>query len=265
MRLTIDGSRILRGATALLALLPLCAQPARAQATSATVYPIDLPTTLRLADAQNLDVQIARERVKEAQANRTSAIEQFFPWLAPGIAYHRRDGVAQASPSGIIGNADYQSYSPGAALTAQMALGDAIYNSLAAQHLVRASDQGLETQRQSAALRAAAAYFDLAKARALVDVVSEALTTSQDYQLQLHDAVAIGIAFRGDELRVQSQTEHYQIVLRQARERQRVAAIDLAQAWSWFRARASWCRSCCSTLRLRWIRSWREPCGHVPN
>ena len=229
MRPSICGSRISRGATALIAVLPLCAQLARAQATSATVYPIDLPTTLRLADAQNLDVQIARERVKEAQANRTSAIEQFFPWLAPGIAYHRRDGVAQASPSGIIGNADYQSYSPGAALTAQMALGDAIYNSLAAKQLVRASDQGLETQRQSAALRAAAAYFDLAKARALVDVVSEALTTSQDYQQQLHEAVAIGIAFRGDELRVQSQTEHYQIVLRQARERQRVAAIDLAQ------------------------------------
>jgi outer membrane protein TolC len=211
------------------ALLALAAQLMGAQGTSASIYPIDLPTALRLVDAQNLDVQIARERVKEAQANRTSAVEQFFPWLAPGIGYHRRDGVAQASPSGVIGNADYQSYSPGVALTAQMALGDAIYNSLAARQLVRASDHALEAQRQSAALTAAQGYLDLAKAKALVEVVREALTTSQDYQQQLHDAVAIGIAFRGDELRVQAQTEHYQIVLRQSIEQQRVAAVVLSQ------------------------------------
>lgn len=226
MRLAIRGSGVLRCAAALLAL---GAQPARAQATSASVYPIDLPTALRLADAQNLDVQIARQRVREAQANRTSVFEQFFPWLAPGVAYHRRDGVAQASPSGIIGNADYQSYSPGVALTAQVVLGDAIYNSLAARQLVRASDDGLETQRQGAALKAAEGYFDLAKAKALVEVLRDALSTSQDYQRQLHDAVAIGIAFRGDELRVQSQTEHYRIVLRQALAQQRVAAVELAK------------------------------------
>lgn len=211
------------------ALLTFPAERLTAQTAAATTYPIDLSTALRLADAQNLDVQIARERVKEAQANRTSALEQFFPWFAPGIGYHRRDGVAQASPSGIIGNADYQSDSPGAALTAQVALGDAIYNSLAARQLVRASDHGLETQRQGTALTAAQGYFDLAKAKALAAVVREALNTSQDYQRQLHDAVAIGIAFRGDELRVQAQTEHYRIVLRQALEQQRIAAVVLSQ------------------------------------
>jgi outer membrane protein TolC len=207
----------------------------RAGAQSATAggnpapYLIDLPTALRLADAQNLDVQVARERVKEAQANRTSAIEQFFPWLSPGVTWHRRDGVAQASPSGIIGNADYQAYSPGIGLTAQAAVGDAIYNSLAAKQLVTASHEGLETQRRDAALRAAEGYFDLAKAKGLVAVVREALATSEQYQQQLHEAVAVGIAFKGDELRVQAQTEHYQVVLRQALAQQRIAAVELAR------------------------------------
>ena len=66
-----------------------------------TVYPIDLPSALRLAGARNLDVQIARERFLEAEANRQSAVEQFLPWIAPGIGFHRRDGVAQAVPSEI--------------------------------------------------------------------------------------------------------------------------------------------------------------------
>jgi outer membrane protein TolC len=193
------------------------------------VYPIDLPTTLRLAGAQSLDIQIARGHLNEAQANRQSALEQFFPWVAAGVAYHRRDGVAQASPSGIISDAHYQSYSPGAALTAQMVLGDAIYNSLAAKQLVKASDQALETQRQDSTVSAAQGYFDLAKAKALVELVRQAQATSQDYQQQLHAGVLAGIAFRGDELRVQSQTEHYEITLRQALEQQRVAAANLAQ------------------------------------
>jgi outer membrane protein TolC len=193
------------------------------------VYPIDLPTTLRLAGAQNLDIQIAREHLSEAQANRQSALEQFLPWLAPGVTYHRRDGVAQSVPSGVISDAHFQSYYPGVSLSAQMALGDALYNSLAAKQLVRASDQALETQRQDSTLSAAQGYFDLAKAKTLVEVVRQALLTSQDYQQQLHAGVAAGIAFRGDELRVQSQTEHFEITLRQALEQQRVAAANLAQ------------------------------------
>jgi outer membrane protein TolC len=192
------------------------------------VYPIDLPTALQLAGAQNLDVQIARERLAEAQANRQSAVERFFPWLSAGAGYHRRDGVAQAVPAGTISDAHYQSYNPGAAVTAQMDLGDAIYRSLAAKQLVKASDHALEAQRQDTTLSAAQGYFELAKAGALVEVAREALNTSRDYKQQLHVAVGAGVVFKGDELRVQSQSEHYEIAVRQALERERVAGAELA-------------------------------------
>jgi outer membrane protein TolC len=199
------------------------------QTTNDAAYPIDLPTALRLAGARNLDIQIARERLNEAQANRQSAVEQFFPWLAPGIGYHGRDGLAQAVPSGIISDAHYQSYTPGIVLNAQVAIGDAIYNSLAAKQLVKASDQALETQRRDVILSAAQGYFDLVKTRAVVEVVRQAIQISQGYQQQLHVAVGSGIAFRGDELRVQSQTERYRITLQQTLEEARVAAVTLAQ------------------------------------
>jgi outer membrane protein TolC len=201
---------------------------ARAQLTNDAPYPIDLPTALRLAGAQNLDIQIARERLTEAEANRVSALAQFFPWIAAGVSYHRRDGVAQSVPSGIISDAHYQSYSPGGTLGAQVAIGDAIYSSLAARQLVKASDQALEAERLNATLSAAQGYFDLIKAAALVEVEREALRTSQDYQNQLQAAVTAGIVFKGDLLRVQTQTEHYEIALRQAQERQRVAGAQLA-------------------------------------
>jgi outer membrane protein TolC len=200
-----------------------------AEATNAAVYPIDLPTALRLAGAQNLDVQLARERLRESEANRLAALEQFFPWVGPGIQYHRRDGLAQAVPAGTISEAHFDSYAPGATLAAQVSLGEAIYSTLAAKQLLRASDQALEAQRQDSIEAAAQRYFDLSKAKAQGDVLAQAVKTSQDYQQQLHAAVGAGIAFRGDELRVQTQTERYQITLRQRMEDQRLAAARLAQ------------------------------------
>jgi len=202
--------------------------PASAQITN-ELYPIDLPTVLRLAGAQNLDIQIARARLTEAEANRQIANEQFFPWLAPGIGYHRRDGLAQSVPAGVISDAHYQSYSPGVALAAQLEIGDAIYKSLAAKQQLRASEQGVETQVQGAICSAALGYYDLAKAKAIVEVTRQALETSQEYQQQLSRAVGLGIAFKGDEIRVETQTQDYHIAIRRAQEQEQIAGAELAR------------------------------------
>src|SRR5262249_2832238 len=115
--------------------------------TATNTHAIDLSTALRLAGAQNLDIQIARERLSEAKANHDSAVEQFFPWISAAAAYRRHEGRIQAV-DGKVFDADKQSYNVGGALTAQMDLGDAIYKSLAAKQLVTAADHGLESQRQ---------------------------------------------------------------------------------------------------------------------
>ena len=200
---------------------------ARAQETNRT-FPIDLPTALRLADAQNVDVQIARARIAEARANRDSALEKFFPWLGVGAGYRRHEGRIQ-DVAGDVFDADKQSYNVGGTFTAQLELGDAIYQSLAAKQQLHAADFALDSQRQDSTLAAALGYLDLANARELIEVVKEALNTSQEYQKQLADAVAGGLAFKGDDLRVQVQSQQYQAVLRQTIEKQRIASARLAQ------------------------------------
>lgn len=195
-----------------------------------TPYLIDLPTALRLAGAQNLDVQIARQRLSEAEANRQSALERFFPWVAPGISYHRHDGTAQSVPSGVIfPDSHYQSYAPGIALSTQVSLGDAIYGALAAKQLVTAADQGFETQRQDSALSAARDYFDLALAQAAIGVAREALNISTNYEAQVQSAVEAGLAFQGDSLRVSVEAERNRLAWRQAIEQRQVTAARLAQ------------------------------------
>lgn len=190
---------------------------------------IDLPTVLQLAEAQNLDVQIARQFVAEARAGYRSGLEQFFPWISPGIQFRRYDGLGQAFPSGTLSDGHFESYAPGARIAAQVSLGEAAYNLLAARQNVRASTQALAAQQQETAMAAAQKYFDLVRALALVEVQQEAARVARLYREQLHSAVEAGIAFRGDELRVQSEMERYLIALRQARERARVISSQLAQ------------------------------------
>src|SRR2546430_1310847 len=123
----------------------------------------------------------------------------------------------------------FRSYTVGGAVMAQVDLGDAIYKSLAAKQLVKAADHALDAQRQDASLAAAQGYFELAFAQASVDVATEAVRISSDYETQVERAVEAGIAFKGDQLRVRVQTQRDQLALRQAAELQRVVAARLAQ------------------------------------
>lgn len=221
----------------LLGLLAGTASPARAaepppgQAPAPAVgeaQVIDLPTALRLAGAENLEVKIAREQLAEAEAADSVATMQFLPWLSPAASLRRHDNRIQD----VVGNmldADKHSYAVGLAATLQVDVGDAIYRKLAAQQGVQAATAAVAVQEGDAVLAAATGYFELVRARAFADTVREAARISSDYEEQIRRAVEIGIANRGDELRVRVQTQRYAIELRRALEQQRVAASRLAQ------------------------------------
>ena len=209
------------------AVFLLTLAPARAQESN-TLHPIDLPTALRLAGAQNLDIKIARERLAEARANHSSALAQFFPWIAPGITYRQHDDKIQDVQGNIIDVNKY-SYAPGAALAAQVDIGDALYKSLAAKQLVKAADHALEAQRQAGVLAAAEGYLNLLLAHAAIGVAKESLAIATDYEQQIQRGVGAGIAFKGDELRVTVQQQRSQLELRQAIEQQRIASARLSQ------------------------------------
>lgn len=199
-----------------------------AQSQEAKTAPIDLPTVLRLAGAQNLDVQIAREKLTEAQVAEEQARQNFFPWIAPGLTYRRHEGQIQ-DVSGNMFRADKQSYNVGASINAQLDLGDAIYKSLAAKQLTRAAAHALASQQLETVALAAQQYFELAKAEAILRTSEEAVSVSENYEQQVGQAVQAGLAFGGDKLRVAVQTEKYRLAIEQARAQRRLASTRLAE------------------------------------
>jgi outer membrane protein TolC len=217
----------------ILMMFPASGSAAETQARDSpapgAAYPIDLATALRLAGANGVDIQIARERLQAAKANATIAVTQFLPWLSASANYRRHGGLIQDVVGNIV-EADKASYALGGAINLQVDVGDAYFRTLAARQTSHAAEQGLEAQRQETLVRAAQAYFDLLVAQAVVGVAAQAVEISQDYESQLHRAVDAGIALKGDELRVRVQTRRNQLSLQQATEQRRILAARLAEA-----------------------------------
>jgi outer membrane protein TolC len=191
------------------------------------VQPIDLPTALRLAGANNLDLALVRQALVQAQAQNDAATLSFVPALNGALGYVKHNGAIQ-DVSGNVIDAYKQLHSEVGGVTSQVSLGDAIFQKLAASRLQNAAEYSMEAGRNVTLQAAATAYFDLVSALANVEIAREAVSISGDYQNQLDRAVGIGLANKSDALRVSVQTQGYQVALRQTQEIARNASVRLA-------------------------------------
>lgn len=189
--------------------------------------PIDLPTTLRLAGANAIEVQIAQQKLEEARGNEEQRVLAFIPTLTVGVGYKNHQGAVQEVGGNVIDVAK-QSYNLGGAASMDLNFGDAWYKRLAAKQQAEAASKGVEAERLTTQAKAAAAYFELVRAQASVAVADEAVKISQDYGKQVANAVQAGVAFKGDALRVDVQTRRNQLDLERARGAVKQASVALA-------------------------------------
>jgi outer membrane protein TolC len=193
-----------------------------------TLQTVDLPTVLRLAGMNNLDLALVREAENKAKAANDAATLRFFPWLELGASYDNHSGAEQVNPPGSIQNFDTVLFEPAATLSAQLDIGDAIFQKLAARQQRVAAGYSVDVQHNDTAFAAAAAYLDLVYAGTAEDIARDALRISQDYEQQLNRAVAIGMVNRSDLLRESVQTQRDQVILREAQNTVRTASTALA-------------------------------------
>lgn len=219
------GKTLFRRAT--VALSGGAKQQLGSQATRTAPVHIDLPTALRLAGANNIDLALVRTAERRAKAVNDAATLQFFPWLSVGASYAHHTGAGQEF-SGNVLNVDKQLYGRAATLGVELDLGDALFNKLAAQQLQRAAIDDVTAARKDTLLAAANAYFDLVDAVAVTGIARDALHISQSYETQLERAVAIGLTNRGEALQVSVQTQRDKVLLREAQAAQRRDSAALA-------------------------------------
>ncbi len=149
-------------------------------------YRIDLAAALKLADADNTRIALARERIKQAEAELSLAKILILPDISVGASYNRHDGPLQASSGDILDvkrSAGYAGLGSGAVGAGDMQvsgiglnvdLGEAFYAPLVARQNLLAVKAESDAVKNQTLLMVAAAYFELVRAQGNLEVALEA-------------------------------------------------------------------------------------------
>jgi outer membrane protein TolC len=147
---------------------------------------IDLPTALRLANAGNPTIGVARARVQEAYARLRQAEVAWVPDLQAGPSYLRHDGLLQTSSGLVISVNKWNLFAGGGAHLA-LETSEALFAPLIARRLVEAEAAASRAVSDDVQLEVALAYIDLVRTYGALAISSETLSHAEE-MLRLADA-----------------------------------------------------------------------------
>jgi outer membrane protein TolC len=162
------------------------APPNPARLPHSTELPIDLPTALRLADASNPTVAVARARVAEAYARLRRAEVYWLPNLTTGGTYQRHDGRIQDTLGNIL-TTSRQSLFVGAGAVARVETADALFLPLIARRLAAAEAAAARATVLNIQLDVASSYLDLLSIAAARAINADTLARAEE-MLRLAEA-----------------------------------------------------------------------------
>jgi outer membrane protein TolC len=133
---------------------------------------------LRLADARNPEIAVARERIREALARQERVEWLWLPTLEVGPAYTRHDGQIQRTEGQVI-TVSRSSLAAGAGAALAFDLGEALFAPLAARQLTAAREAGAAGVANERLLDVALAYLDLLQVYAELAVSEETVANAR--------------------------------------------------------------------------------------
>jgi len=182
-------------------------------------YPIDLPTTLRLAGAENWTVRLAWERIHEAQSREDAAEAMWLPSLNVGLGWTKHEGKLQAANGQIVDVSRNSLFVGGGAVTSDapiaggaggparmavdLSLADAIFEPLAARQAVNAARAEHCVTFNNTLLEASLAYYGLLSAQGRLAVARENVRDAEDLLELTKTFVAASQAARSEITRMQ--------------------------------------------------------------
>src|SRR5262245_50396735 len=146
--------------------------------TQQTTYPIDLQTALRLSDANNPTVGVARARVREAIAQFDRVRVLWVPTLSFGPTFFYHEGIDQ-NRRGDIFRVSRGNYTLGIGPTLRVDVSDALYLPLVARQGVWAANSQALATANTIQLEVALAYLDLLELHALSVINADILERTE--------------------------------------------------------------------------------------
>ncbi len=153
--------------------------PALLPTADPEVLPIDLPTALRLANASNPTILIARRRVDEAYALQQQAQYLWLPNLQLGSAYQRHDGQIQET-QGTVLTVSRSSVFVGGGATFRFETSEALFGPLIARQLTQAQAARAQAITNNVQYEVASAYLELLGAYGELAVLDDIVARGQE-------------------------------------------------------------------------------------
>src|SRR5262245_50710427 len=189
--------------------------------------PINLPTALQLAGARPIDIDLASERIRIADAQLRRAQVLWLPTVFLGTDYFRHDGQIQ-DVAGNVFSTSKSSFMVGAGPFAVFALSDALFEPLAARQFARARQAELQTARNDSLLAVAEAYFTVQQARGELAGAIDAARRATDL-LRRVEGLAAGLVPQVETVRARAELARRRQAVTAARERWRLASTELTR------------------------------------
>jgi outer membrane protein TolC len=187
--------------------------------------PINLPTALQLAGANPLDIALATQRLRIANAELQRANVLWLPTIYFGGDYFRHDGRLQ-DVTGNVFDTNKSAFMVGATPNVVFAVTDAIYAPLSARQVVRSRQADVQAARNDALLSVAEAYFLVQQARGELAGAREAARRAEDLVKRI-DGLADALSPPFEKNRARTEMARRQQALETAYERWQFASAEL--------------------------------------
>lgn len=221
------------------------AEPGAGGATNATLepspYPLNLGDILHIADSQNPNVALARERIQEAYARVDRAEALWLPSLRTGMNYNHHEGAIQSVAGDVfqtnrsafgggLGAGMYGAASPTVpGLIAQFHLSDAIFQPKIAAHQAASRQFGAVAARNDVLRDAAIGYLELVRAEQGMVIVQTAFDNTRKLTELTRQYAETGQGLQADHQRMEAELALRRDGVVNQQELIQVASARLAQ------------------------------------
>ncbi len=188
--------------------------------------PINLDTVLRLAQDQNGQVAIAREKLNEAFAQQDIAALAWLPDLWVGASYYRHEGGIQ-NEDGSLTHSSFGSLFGGAEIHGRFNLQDAVFQKVDAERKVWQQKGELSKLTSENLLEAATTYVDLLAARAGEAILLRQQSLLEDLLKQATSLADVDPGVKVEVSRIRSELEGQQQLMSKLRSGARNAVAKL--------------------------------------
>jgi len=164
------------------------------------LLPIDLPTIVRVATAQNFDIRLAKSSVVASLGEYESAVGGAFPAIVPTAAFEHIEGTVRATAGNLIG-VGIDTFNASVAIQWIVNPGRVIYDIVAAKKRLYATERQEQSVIQETLRRAVVQYYSLAYAQASVSAAHQGVKEADELLRITRIRVQTGMGVPADELR----------------------------------------------------------------